>query len=228
MDLTFLTGIGATVASIIVFCGSVWLLLAMVMGGRLAYFVTASVTLAFTLMMGLVWSFTQLGPVGQLPEWVPRDIAEDASDLGEVPSASAYPEGPWQPVDQEDEAQVTQAAELESGATDALAEALNEDEGLGGFESPEDAAANQDATRLLEADGVTYGAVTLEAVEGGETPSDASAVVVMEYDPGNPLGLARLITFGVFVLFVLHLVGLALSERRTRRVAPNAVPRSAE
>ena len=54
MDLTFVEGVAAVVSGVIVFCGSVWLLLSMVMGPRLAYFISASLTLGFLLIMGVV------------------------------------------------------------------------------------------------------------------------------------------------------------------------------
>jgi hypothetical protein len=39
----------------------------------------------------------------------------------------------------------------------------------------------------------------------------------MEFDPGNPLGKARMITLGTFVLLVLHMFGLARSERKVKQ-----------
>ncbi len=54
MDLTFVEGIAAAVSGIIIFCGSVWLLLTMIMGARLAYFVSASLFLGFILIKGVV------------------------------------------------------------------------------------------------------------------------------------------------------------------------------
>lgn len=214
MDLLFLEGVAATVAAVLVFCGSVFLLLAMVMGGRLAYFVTASVTLAFLLMMGIVWSINPLGPVGKLPEWDPMDIGTDATALDFGP-AGDYPEGAWQPVDTEDQAETAKASELESSATSYLETAIEEGE-VDTFQAASDATVNTDLTRLLEQDGREYGAVTLEpaqAAQGEET------VIVMSYDPGNPLGPARLITLGTLLLLVAHLVGLSTSERRARRLA---------
>jgi hypothetical protein len=79
MDLLFIEGVAAVASAVIVFCGSVFLLLAMVVGGRLAYFVTATITLAFLLMMGVVWSINPLGPVGSLPEWRPFQIGAEAA-----------------------------------------------------------------------------------------------------------------------------------------------------
>src|SRR5918992_3475194 len=98
----------AFVSAMIVFVGSVFLLLALIMGARLAYFITASITLGFTLIMGVVWSINPLGPVGQLPEWDPESIAADASEL-EGPGASEYPEGPWRAPNEDDDAELAKA-----------------------------------------------------------------------------------------------------------------------
>ena len=105
MSSLFVEGIAATVAAIVIFCGSVWLLLSLVLGPRLAYFVTASVTLGFLLLMGAVWSFgTPLGPTGQLPSWSGVGTGETAAETGFGP-ASEYPDGGgWFEPDPEDTA----------------------------------------------------------------------------------------------------------------------------
>jgi hypothetical protein len=212
MDLLFLEGVAAVVAAVVVFCGSIGLLLAMVMGGRLAYFVTATVTLAFLLIMGVVWSVNPLGPVGKLPEWDPLDIGASASQL-EFGAAAQYPEGPWQPVDTEDATEAAQASELEATATDFLERALDQGD-VQTVESVADAAVNTDLTRLLQQGDALYGAVTIEPLEGKQ---GSPTVAVLSYDAGNPLGPPRVITAGTFVLFVAHLFGLSRAERRARR-----------
>ncbi len=216
MDATFIEGLGAVVAGVIVFCGSIFLLLSMVMGGRLAYFVTASITLAFLVMMGVVWSLpaqSPLGPVGKLPEWDPLDIAPAGQPL-DFGAASAYPGGPWIKVDTEDQAEAAKGSELESAASDYLETAIQDDK-IGTFESATDATPNTDLTRLLQQGDSEFGAVTLEPTEGAK---GRETVVVMRYDPGNPLGPPRLITAGTFLLLALHLFGLSRAERRARRV----------
>jgi hypothetical protein len=215
MDVLFLEGVAATVAAIIVFCGSVFLLLAMVLGGRLAYFLTASITLAFLLMMGIVWSINPLGPVGKLPEWDPLDIGPDPAQLDFGPAAE-YPEGGWQPIDTEDEVQAAKASELEGAATDYLETAIERGD-VDTFESASDAAANSDLTRLLEQGGREYGAVTLEPAAG----QGQGTVVVMSYDAGDPLGPPRVITAGTLILLLAHLFGLSVSERRARETVPS-------
>lgn len=214
----FAVGTGVVISAIIVFCGSIWLLLAMVLGGRLSYFVTASVTLGFLVMMGIVWSFTDLGPVGELPEWKPVGVAEEPSDL-EFGPAAQYPQGPWQAVDADDETQTTQGSELETKAAEELEAAINEGD-IDNFESVEDGAVDSGQTRLLEDGGDLYGMATVEPTEDAVDAGTArgEVVVLAKFDPGNVQTPARLITAGTIVLFALHLFGLSRAERSVRRI----------
>ncbi|HEX2294368.1 MAG TPA: hypothetical protein VHN37_03575 [Actinomycetota bacterium] len=247
MDSIFVEGIAATVSAIIVFCGSVWLLLALVLGPRLAYFVTASITLGFLLLMGVVWSVgdSALGPVGELPSYTAVGAGDTPEEAGFGP-AGDYPDGGgWFAPDPEDAGQAEIKTGAEGAATDALQEAIDEGE-VTAFERADQAAADVDATQLLERDGTFYAAVTFNAVatEGDEEPDapgdqdiqpeegdgpaedddaaqegpdpDAQAFVFLEQDPGNELGEARLISVGIFLLLVAHLAGLSFSERRAR------------
>lgn len=217
MDLIFIEGVAAVVSSILVFCGGIWLLLMMVMGARLAYFVSASVTLAFLLIMGVVWSLpaiNPLGPVGQLPEWHPVAIAETAEGADFGP-AGQYPEGDWYLPDAEDAGDAQKTAELKNGASDYLETALDDGD-LETFEAAGDALATEGSQRFLEQDGKLYGAVAYEPAPGAE---GTSAVAFLEYDPGNPLGPARQITLGFAVLLGLHMFGLSRSEAKARKRA---------
>ena len=203
-------GVGATVAAVIVFCGSVFLLLTFIMGAKLAYLVTASVTLGFMLIMGLIWSTNELGPVGTLPEWELVSIEEEGEPL-EGPSASEYPEGPWEEVPSDDQEMLTLATELQTEALDFLTARVDEGE------LPDDAqnnTADSESVRLLERDGEQYGGVTLTPPQGDEgTP----IVAIMSYDPGDPLGQARLITFVTLLLLAGHLFFLSRAEASARR-----------
>jgi hypothetical protein len=245
MDSIFVEGVGAVISAIIVFCGSVWLLLTMVLGARLAYFITASVTLAFVVMMGVVWSLNPLGPVGALPGWEEVSITEDQSQL-EGPSAGSYPDSPWKPFDPENEDDQALASELESAATDSAAAAIESGD-IQAFQDVAQLLVSEGSSLYLESDGVRYGAVQLEpapapeeeeAAEEEEEPiqtldvppvpspsptpaselpdENARVYALFELDPGNPLGTARMITAGGFLLLVAHLFGLGRSERRSR------------
>lgn len=205
----FIEGVAAVASAVIVFCGSVWLLLMLVLGARLAYFVTATITLGVLLIMGVVWSINQLGPVGELPSWTGIAAADTPAEA-DFNAASSYPEGPWQLVNRDDAREAAKAAELESEAGDVLAEAIDDGD-VTTFEDAGDALANPDKTAFVEQGGKTYGGVTLENADG-----DASAVVFASFDPGNPLGPARQITGGIFLLFVLHLFLLSRVEKRAK------------
>lgn len=220
MDIPFISGMAAFVSSILIFCGSAFLLLMLVMGARLAYLVTASITLAFVLIMGVVWSINPLGPVGEMPSWNTVGIGQEPSDI-EFSQATSYPDDPWHPAATDDEAEAARIAELESSAQDAVTEAATAGD-VDGLPSVVDSATvvgDEGTTVLLEQEGKEFGATRLEVL-GTDSDEPIEVMVVMEYDPGNPLGQARMITLGTFILLVLHLVALSLSEKRARQRDP--------
>jgi hypothetical protein len=215
IDSTFIEGSAAAISAVLIFCGSVFFLLSIVTGARLAYFITASVTLGFLLIMAVIWSLpvpypeTPLGPVDKLPEWVAVDIAKEGESL-DGPSADAYPDSPWRKIDPEDEQEVAKAGELGSAALDALEEAIKAGDIAS---STKDNTANADSVRFLEAEGDEYGAVLLEPAEEGDAPT---VQAVLRFDPGNPQETARRIAGGTFILLVGHLFFLSRAERRAR------------
>ncbi len=226
MDAITLEGYGVFISSLIVFCGSIWLLLAVVLGSRLAYFITASVTLAFVLIMGAVWSFTQLGPVGVAPSWSALGVG-DPSEI-DFSGAGSYPDGDWRPPDSDDEEDVSHAAESEGAASEALTTAIEEDEITTfepeGEEEAVEPIATSDSTLLLEVNDKLYGATLFQAGVGEDAAAPEPAqvgdpgtvLVVTEFDPGDPYGLPRKITLGVLILFILHLVGLSRAESKAK------------
>lgn len=212
--MLFIEGISAVVAAAIIFVGSIFLLLAMVMGARLAYFVSASITLAVLVILSIVWSLNPLGPVGTLPSWSGLGVGPDPSQLSFGPAAQ-YPSSPWTPPDATDTTQATQVSELEGESTNVLDEAITSGK-VHTFQAATDAIVNSDKTRLLDQGGKLYGAVTLEP---GPGKKGEPTVAVLSYDPGNPLGPPRRIAGGMFLLLVLHIFGLSRSEKRARERA---------
>jgi hypothetical protein len=244
VDTAFITGMGAFLSAIIVFVGSCFLLLAIVLGARLAYFVTASVTLAFVLIMGVVWSVNPLGPLGESPEWRTEAIGEDVEGL-DFGDAASYPDDPWAEPNIDEDQQIVQASELESDAMKAVEGEL--EKGIGDLPSSATLQIADESTRLLQEGENQFGATLVDVLPPPQPPEygipskeererlseeEATGVeeieplgqlaVIMEYDPGNPLGPARRITLGTFVLLVLHLIGLSLAERRGRRLTAEA------
>ena len=211
-SIIFIEGLAATACAIIVFCGSIWLLLSLVTGARLAYFITASVTLGVLVILGVVWSLNPLGPVGQLPKWDPVQYADSADKINFGP-ASSYPDSPWQPVNKNITTEAQKGSLLESGASGGFGDAISNGD-VTVFTTTSQGLINSDLDRFLDQGGTTYGMVTFQAVTG-----KGSVVAVLKYDPGNALGPPRQLT-GLFVgLFVLHLFGLSRAERKARRTA---------
>lgn len=175
MDSIFVEGLAATISAIIVFCGSVWLLLALVLGPRLAYFVTASITLGFLLMMGVVWSVgdTALGPVGELPSYRTVGAGDSPAEAGFGPAAE-YPDGGgWAAPSAEDAEQTEIKTGGEGAATGALETAIEEGE-VTAFESVDQATTDAESTRLLEQDGTFYVGVKFEPVPTDPEEEDAA------------------------------------------------------
>ena len=214
MDIAFISGMAAFVSAILIFVGSAFLLLMLIVGPRLAYFITASITLAFLLIMGVVWSINPLGPVGQLPSWNEIGVGTSADEIDKLGAASSYPEGDWRAPDTEDAHEVTQRSELESSGTEAVVAAAGEGELEGWPQNPEGPTIVEDSSLFYEEGETLYGATTVSVEEEGET---LEAVAVMKYDPGNPLGQARMLTVGTLILLVLHLFGLSRAEKRGRQ-----------
>ncbi|HYI43982.1 MAG TPA: hypothetical protein VE174_00775 [Actinomycetota bacterium] len=219
MDTAFVTGMAAFISSILIFCGSAFLLLMLILGARLAYWITASVTFGFVFIMGVTWSINPLGPVGQLPEWDPVAISDEVSSL-EFQPATEYPEGAWQAPDEEDDAELARAAELEGDASDYFAAAV--EEGDLEFEPTDTIVVAEDSTLLLTQEDADYGATTFEVANAADEPV-GTVTAVLKYDPGNPLGLARSITAGTFIFFVLHLFGLSRAERQVKEERPEGM-----
>lgn len=73
----FWKGIAITVAFIVVFVGSVWLLTAMILGTKLGYFVTGACLFAVMTLLSLIWFATGLGPKGETGFW--GDLGTDTA-----------------------------------------------------------------------------------------------------------------------------------------------------
>ncbi len=219
MDTAFLTGMGAFVSAVIIFIGSAFLLLTLIVGARLAYWITASVTFAFAFIMAVVWSINPLGPVGKLPEWDQIDLGTNAEQL-EFDAAAQYPDSPWREPDPDDQVETTKVSELEGAATEAFEVAL--DKGRVDFDPSVSILVVEDSSRLIERGGTEYGLTRLEILNALEE-TEGEIAVVMKYDPGNPLGQARIIAAGMLGLFALHLFGLSRTEKQVAAERPEGL-----
>jgi hypothetical protein len=208
----FWLGIAAVGSAILVFCGSVWLVLSMYIGRKLAYFIVASISLCALSILAFVWSFVPLGPVGTQPEWKPQAVGEQASSLPFKPAAQ-YPNGAWYTPPADDTEAQDQAGAITTPATDSLTAAIGSGK-VKVFASASDAVADANSVKFLQQGKTLYGAIQFNPVKPS---ASGEAVVVMRWDTGDVFGQARLILLGVVLLLLVHLVSLWLIERSAAR-----------
>ncbi|MGH2768544.1 MAG: biotin/lipoyl-containing protein [Actinomycetota bacterium] len=98
-------GVLALVMFLVVFFGSIWLLLSMILGARLGYWVMASCAFGILTILSLIWFGTALGPKGPETTWhaigAGTELAE-VEGFGGRYDISDYPGGGWR-VPQEGE-----------------------------------------------------------------------------------------------------------------------------
>ncbi|MGH2773600.1 MAG: hypothetical protein ACRDIU_10770 [Actinomycetota bacterium] len=113
MDPVFIKGLASFLVMVVVFVGSGWLLLSMILGVRLGYFVMASCFFGVMMLVAAIWFATGLGPKGDDGFW--GDLGEETAwhslaagpDLGEVDSEfgeydiSDFPGGEWKETSEE-------------------------------------------------------------------------------------------------------------------------------
>ncbi|HEY8202552.1 MAG TPA: biotin/lipoyl-containing protein [Actinomycetota bacterium] len=89
-------GIIAVVIAVTIFIGSVWLLLSLVLGARLGYFVTASLTFGIICILSVIWFGSKLGPKGVETTWIAIGAGPNLQKVEGYKNAydlSGYPDG---------------------------------------------------------------------------------------------------------------------------------------
>ncbi|MGH2704180.1 MAG: biotin/lipoyl-containing protein [Actinomycetota bacterium] len=98
MDATAIKGVLWLAGFVVVFIGSPFLLLSMILGPKLAYWVTGAVFFGILGLLSLIWFGTALGPKGPETTWHPAGIGTDLTSVegfGESYDVSDYPSGEW-------------------------------------------------------------------------------------------------------------------------------------
>lgn len=98
MDPVFLKGVLAFVGSTLVFVGSIYLVLSMVLGWRMGYLVSASTFFGILTILGAMWVGNALGPKGPETTWHAIAVGNlgEIESGGETYNVSDYPEGAWE------------------------------------------------------------------------------------------------------------------------------------
>lgn len=215
---TVVEGSLVVVAGFILFGGSVWLLLAAIVGVRMGYLIMATSLFGFMILLSLLWSFGApgtpafLGPKGELPHWVA--VAEGVSLRSETyPVIEEYPGGPWMGP----EAEEALSAEVEPASLafqEFLAEEANAElraAGLEGEVTPESFQIRD--MRFTEVDGTDLAAARAFSTTGG-----VEVVVFGFKDLGNEPLPSYLFLAGSVVGFAIHLPFLDRAERKRKEI----------
>ncbi|HEV3475338.1 MAG TPA: hypothetical protein VG602_08235 [Actinomycetota bacterium] len=205
------------VSAMVLFPGSVWLLLSAVFGVRMGYLVAATGFFGFMVILSALWAFGApgtppfLGPKGDLPTWKP--LAEGVTLTSNVEAVEQYPGGPWKAP--EDDPALS--AEVEP-ATLTFQEFLAEEAagelrqaGIQGEITPETFEIT--GLRFATVDGTKLAAATAFAEAGGP-----EVTVVGWKDPGNESMPSYLFLVGSVIGFAAHLPFLDRAEKRRKDI----------
>lgn len=99
MDPIFVKGVLATVFSFAVFIGTIWLVMAMVLGPKMGYLVLGSVFFGLMVILGAMWFMNALGPKGPETTWHAIGVGKDLSEVEGFRNTfdvSDFPGGAWE------------------------------------------------------------------------------------------------------------------------------------
>jgi len=220
---TLWKGLGVTIAAIILFIGSVYILLAAIFGRWMGYLMLMIGLSGWMILQSALWLFgfwsqgletpTNLGPRGAEPAWLVLDAGLEASADRFTPTFESFPGDPWHDASAEVEGESADIQQVTGAATTFLSEQANEELGLElesataitptQFTVDSIAFANEEDTRL---------SVVRAHFNGGGPQTTVS----MYYDTGSVPRYSYMFLAGSIVVFALHLPLLDRAERQRK------------
>lgn len=216
---TFLTGSLTVVVALVLFVGSVLVLLSAIFGRRMGYLVLTVSLSGWLIILSATWVFgapgtpRDLGPRGAEPAWLPLEGGIEAVSE-EFPVVEEYPGGPWK----EPGTALNASVQSASGAFAAfLAEEANSE--LGKSEEDPDAILSTDFTisnpRFTVAED---GRTNLAAAEAHFTKGGPLVTVYARHDSGSVQRYSWMFLIGSLLVFAIHLPLLDRAERRRKEI----------
>jgi hypothetical protein len=216
---TLLKGAGVTVMGLILFVGSVYILLSAVFGRWMGYLVMMVAFSGWMILLSSMWYFgfyaqgpttkTNLGPRGLEPAWVPLEGGLEVADQRYTTFAK-YPDAPWKsPTDPQDPSILS----VSSVVTTFLAEQANEQ--LGHAEGDPDAILNTQFT----VDNIHFapqGKVSLAVVQAYFNGGGPLITVTLYHNSGSVPRYSLMFLGGSLLLFALHLPLLDRAEKKRK------------
>lgn len=218
-----LKGAGVTVMAVILFIGSVYMLLSAVFGRWMGYLVLMVALSMWMIMLSALWAFglysqgpdtqANLGPRGRSPEWAVLRASGDAGS-DRYDTFAAYPDRPWYEPGPDNE-DLTASIETASAAAAAfLAEQANEE--LGRAETDLDAITGTDFTIDAIRFATASDGTPLSVVEAHFTGGGPRIVLSMYHDRGDVARYSYMFLAGSVLLFGAHVPLLDRAERRRK------------
>jgi hypothetical protein len=236
---TFTKGIVTVVASVILFIGTVYVLLTAIFGARMAYLVLAVSFFAWMILFSLIWVVGQppvLGVQGTLPNLGPRGTEAHwqvvAAATGPVSSKFAetavFPEPPWRPLP------ATKPPAALKSAADNAKSAIQKylaDRAARQFEQEGEKIC--DPAEPLETDCITVdpttfavtdfhfatsGDTSLVAAHSFFTAGGPQVTVFAYHDPGNVPVYSWSFLIASILGFVIHIPFLDRAERKRKAI----------
>jgi hypothetical protein len=226
----FWKGIAITVASVVLFIGSVYVLLTAVFGLRMAYLVLAVSFFGWMILWSALWALgapgtlKSLGPRGTEPHWEVFAASTGAVESTEFPETGAYPGPPWRdPGDQAESAVesvrtavqkwlVTQAGGEPEAPGEQPVPGGGGAEG-GGFELASTMFVVEDVKFATAGDGTFLAAAHAFFQQGGPRIR-----VFTRHDSGNVPAYSWAFLGASIVGFVVHIPFLDRAEKRRRAI----------
>ena len=208
---TMVKGIGVVVTAVILFIGSVYLLLTAIFGRWMGYLVLMVALTGWLMILSSLWFFgywsqgpttpTNQGPRGAQPAWIVLQASPGTTST-KYATFSTYPSATWKLADQTDK---VQAANFQQ-ATSAVQTFLATDPAA--FQPTQFAV---DDLRFAN-DGKTQLAVAQAHFNGG----GPLWTVSMYYNSGSIPRYSIMFFAGSFILFLLHLPLLDRAEKKRK------------
>ena len=215
-------GLGVTIAGLILFIGSVYVLLAAVFGRWMGYLVVAVAFFGWMTIQSSLWLFgfwsqgpstpTNLGPRGPDPAWV---VDSAGLDPGAVHTELAsYPSGEYAEPDLTDPLQAADVQAAQGAIQVYLANMANEQLGLDptAFDSVQPTSFVIDDLRFTTASDGSRLAVAQAHYTGG----GPSTTVTLHYSNGQVWHYSVMFLAVSVLLLILHIPALDRAERARR------------
>jgi hypothetical protein len=220
-------GAGVTICGLLLFVGSIYVLLAAVFGRWMGYLVLSVAFWGWLMIQSSLWLFgfwsqgpdtpVNLGPRGPEAAWTVKAaghaICDDACRESEDAAYGEYPAGTWSPVAPE-ELTGAEPQAIQGAATAYLAEEANAELGRDEFAPDALTATNfvvDGVSTSTDANGAPIAVVEAHFLGGGP-----QTTVALYYDEGNVAAYSWMFLIVSGVLLLVHIPLLDRAERSRR------------